>query len=148
MKGAKPRLDNVVPMKGDAPRPVPEAPDLMSEAGKAVWQRLAASMVQKDRLMPHHEDLFAAWCEATADFIELTSVITMEGRTYTVQTRNGQQQKKTSAWQARQDALANMRQVGALFGMSPVDDARLSNGGQGDLFEDLLKQIKGGGGAD
>jgi P27 family predicted phage terminase small subunit len=143
MKGAKPKLDNVIPMKGDLMRPIPPAPDLMSESGKAVWERLAAEMIRKDRLEPHHEDMFTAYCEAVSDVIELTSNIAMLGRTYTVKTRNGQQQKKTADWQARQDALANMRQLGALFGMSPVDDSRLQGGGQGDLFDDIMRKING-----
>ena len=29
------------------------------------------------------------------------------------------------------------------FGMTPVDEARLSSGGQGDLFDDLLRQLRG-----
>lgn len=144
MKGAKPNLKNVVPMRGDAPKPVPDPPDLMSESAKQVWQRLAPEMVHNDRLQPHFEDMFAAFCEATADVIELTSNIATLGRTYSVKTRNGMQQKKTADWQARQDALANMRQLGALFGMSPVDDARLSGGGQGDLFDSILAKINGG----
>ena len=144
MKGRKPVLDNVVPMRGDAPKPVPDAPDLMSDGGKKVWQRLAPSLVLKDRLLPNHEDMFLAYCEAVSDFIELTSNIAMEGRTYSVKTRNGTQQKKTADWQARQDALANMRTIGALFGMSPVDEARLQHGGQGDLFDDILKKLHGG----
>ena len=78
-----------------------------------------------------------------ADVIELSSNIALEGRTYSVMTRNGLQQKKTANWQARQDALANLRQLGALFGMTPVDEARLSSGGQGDLFDDLLRQLRG-----
>jgi P27 family predicted phage terminase small subunit len=144
MRGAKPKVDNVIPMRGDAPKPVPAAPDLMSERGKEVWDRLASEMVRKDRLEPHHEDLFAAYCEAVADVVELTSNIAMNGRTYTVKTRNGMQQKKTSDWQARQDALANMTRLGALFGMSPVDDQRLAGGGQGDLFDQLLREMRGG----
>lgn len=143
MKGAKPKVDNVIPMKGTEPKPVPDAPDLMSDRGKEVWDRLAAEMVRKDRLEPHHEDLFAAYCEAVADVIELTSNITMSGRTYTVKTRNGMQQKKTADWQARQDALANVTRLGALFGMSPVDDKRLQSGGQGDLFADLEAMLRG-----
>lgn len=143
MKGAKPQLDNVVPMKGDSVRQAPPAPDLMSDAGKVVWERLASVLIAKGRLEPHHEDMFMAYCEAVADVIELTSNIVMSGRTYEVKTRNGLQQKKTADWQARQDALANMRQLGALFGMSPVDDARLQGGGQGDLFDDLMKKLDG-----
>ena len=144
MRGAKPKVDNVIPMAGNAPKPVPVAPDLMSEQGKEVWDRLAPEMVRKDRLEPHHEDLFAAYCEAVADVVELTSNIAMNGRTYTVKTRNGMQQKKTSDWQARQDALSNMTRLGALFGMSPVDDQRLAGGGQADFFAELERQLRGG----
>lgn len=143
MRGAKPKLDNVVPMKGDVQRPVPPAPDLMSEGGKAVWERLAPELVRLDRLKPEFEDMFLAYCESVNDVIELTSNIAMDGRTYSVKTRNGLQQKKTADWQARQDALANLRQLGALFGMSPVDEARLSGSGQGDLFDLLEKTLNG-----
>lgn len=143
MKGAKPQLNNVVPMKGDMPRPVPDPHDLMSDQARQVWERLAPQMVRLNRLEPHHEDMFAAYCEAVADVIELTSNLAMNGRTYEVKTRNGLQQKKTADWQTRQDALATMTRIGALFGMSPVDDNRLAGGGQGDLFETLLRKING-----
>ncbi len=144
MKGRKPKPDNVIPMKGDVQKPVPAAPDLMSDAGKVVWDRLAPELVRHDRLQPHHADMFQAYCEAVADVIELTSNIALIGRTYAVLTRNGLQQKKTADWSARQDALANMRQLGALFGMSPVDEARLRTDGQGDLFDRLLSKLNDG----
>lgn len=144
MRGRKPTMENVVPMREDMPKPVPAPHDLMSDPAKSVWERLAPELVKFDRLKPHFEDVFAAYCEAVADVIELTSNIALEGRTYSVKTRNGMQQKKTANWQARQDALANMRQLGALFGMSPVDETRLSSGAQGDLFDDLMRQLRGG----
>lgn len=143
MKGAKPKVDNVVPMKGDALRHVPDAPDFMSDEGRAVWARLAAMLVAKDRLQPHFADMFAAYCEAVADFIRFTGDIAMMGSYFTTKTRNGDQEKKRAAWGQRQDALATMRQLSAVFGMSPVDEARISAGGQGDLFADILDQISG-----
>lgn len=143
MKGSKPKLENVIPMKGDIQRPVPEAPEWMSSEGRNVWDRLAAQMIVKERLEPHYEDTFAAYCEAVADYVELTACIALEGRTYTVKTRNGMQQKKVAAWGARQEALTNMRQLGALFGMSPVDERRLAGSGQGDLLDLLEKQLNG-----
>jgi len=143
MKGAKPQISNVVPMKGDMPKPVPEPHELMSETAKRVWQELAPEMVRLNRLEPRHEHMFAAYCETVADVVELTSNIAINGRTYEVKTRNGLQQKKTADWQARQDALATMTRIGALFGMSPVDDNRLAMGGQGDLFDQLLSKVYG-----
>lgn len=146
MKGRKPDAGNVVPMKGNAVGSVPEPPELMSDAGKEVWRRLAGTLVVRGRLEPHFEDMFAVYCEAVADFIDLTSVITMDGRTYHVKTRNGEQQKKTAAWQARADAAQLMQRVGSLFGMSPVDDKRLAGGGGGtqkDLLDALMAELKG-----
>ncbi len=143
MKGTKPNLENVIPMRGDAPRPVPDPPDLLSDGGKKVWERLAPEMIRQNRLEPHYEDLFAALCEAANDVIELSSNIAMEGRTYSVKTRNGMQQKKTASWQARLDALASLKQLGSLFGLSPVDDKRLSSADQGSLFDQIAAQING-----
>ncbi|PYE80825.1 P27 family phage terminase small subunit [Pseudoroseicyclus aestuarii] len=142
MRGPKPILDNVIPMKGDAaPRPVPPALDWMSDEGRAAWEELAPVMVAKDRLEPHYADLFAAYCEAVGDFMRFTGDLAMMGSYYEVSTRNGLQEKKRAAWGQRQEALANMQRIGALFGMSPVDERRLSGGGQGDLFEDLKRQL-------
>lgn len=108
-----------------------------------MWDRLAPDMVRFGRLEPHHADMFAVYCEAVSDFIELTSNIAMMGRTYEVETRNGRQQKKTADWQARQDAIMIMTRVGALFGMSPVDDQRLATDGQGDLFDAIMDKLNG-----
>ena len=96
MKGRKPSMENVVPMREEMPKPVPAPHDLMSDAAKEVWERLAPELVKFDRLKPHFEDIFAAYCESVADVIELSSNIALEGRTYSVQTRNGMQQKKTA----------------------------------------------------
>ncbi|MEP2782314.1 MAG: phage terminase small subunit P27 family [Pseudoruegeria sp.] len=143
MKGAKPQLNNVVPMAGDAKRPVPDAPDWMSSGGREVWDELAATLISKDRLQSHHTQMFAAYCEAVSDFIEQTGNLAMTGQFYEVETRNGNQEKKRASWGLRQDALANMRQLSALFGFSPVDEARLSTGGQGDLFKQVMDHLNG-----
>ena len=143
MKGAKPALDNVLPMKGDIRKSVPDAPDFMSSEARDVWERRASIQVSKERLEPQHADLFAAYCEAVADFIRFTGDLAMMGTYFSVKTRNGDQEKKRAAWGQRQDALATMRQLSALFGMSPVDEARFRNGGQGDLLNDLMKQLDG-----
>ncbi|RAP39293.1 hypothetical protein BYZ73_21055, partial [Rhodovulum viride] len=60
-----------------------------------------------------------------------------------VETRNGRQQKKRAVWGQRQDAIATMNQLAARFGMTPVDEARMSAGGQGDLFGEILRTLDG-----
>ncbi|PJE26822.1 Phage terminase, small subunit [Pseudooceanicola antarcticus] len=145
MKGKKPTLDNVVPMKGDTYRPTPPAPEWFPhpEAVEA-WEHLAPVMIAKNRLEPHHEDLFAAYCVAVGDFIRFSGELALTGNYYEVKTRNGLQEKKRAAWGQRQDALATMQRIGALYGMSPVDEARLGNGGQGSFLEELEKAMRGG----
>jgi len=143
MKGSKPSVSNVIPMKGDLQKPVPDAPEFMSEEGRKVWEQLAAGLVAKDRLEPHHAHMFAAYCESVANFIAATHCLAMEGMYYETQTRNGKQQKKTAPWGLQQEAMGQMQRVGALFGMSPVDERRLGAGGQGDLFNDVMAVLNG-----
>lgn len=143
MKGPKPSLHNVIPMKGDMAAPVPTAPDWMTSEAREAWDRLAPSLVAKSRLEPAFEDSFAAYCECVADVIRLTGDLAIMGSYYEVKTRNGMQQKHRAAWTQRGQAISLMNQLSARFGLTPVDDARLKSGGQGDLFADLLEQING-----
>ncbi len=143
MKGAKPGLSNVVPMKGDVPVRIPDAPEWMSAEGRDVWDRLAPVMAQKKRLEAHYEDLFGAYCEACADFIRFTGDIAAFGSWYEVKTRNGLQQKHRATWKQRNDSLAAMQRIGALFGMTPVDEQRLAAEGQGSFIDALIGAMKG-----
>jgi P27 family predicted phage terminase small subunit len=144
MKGAKPKVSNVVPMRGDALGHVPEAPDWMSHEGREVWERLAPIMVARKRLEPHFEDTFAAYCESVAAFIRCTGDVAIMGSYYSVKTRNGMQEKHRAVFTQQQAALSNMQRLSSLFGMSPVDESRLKIGGQGDLFDEILAKLDGG----
>ena len=147
MKGAKPQMKNVVPMREDMTRPVPSAPEFMSEEARRVWDELAPYLVIRERLEPLHTYQLASYCESVANFVAATACIAVEGMWYTVETRNGVQQKKTAAWGQQQEAMNAMRRDSALFGLSPVDELRMSSGNQGDLFDDILGQLKGHGAA-
>lgn len=144
MKGAKPNpLGNVIPMKGDAPKAAPEPFDWMTELGKEAWVDLAPELMRLDRLKPHFRPQFASYCEAVANFIRGTNDIAMNGVWYETKTRNGIQQKKTAAWTLQTEAANQMRRDAALFGLTPVDEARISTGGQADLFDQVMAQLKG-----
>lgn len=148
MKGRLPGLGNVVPFKGDmSQRPIPPALDFMSDEGRRVWEDLAPHLVKKDRLQPDYELMFSVYCEAAADFIRLTGEIAAYGSWFSTETRNGRQEKKRATWGQRNDAIATMARFSALFGLSPVDEKRIGLAGQGDLFADMMRQLKGGGDA-
>ncbi len=147
MKGRKPSLPpNVIPMKGDAQirKPVPEAPEFMTTEARRVWDELAGDLVAQDRLKPSYIYQFASYCESVANFIAATAVLALEGYYFETQTRNGRQQKKIAMWGVQQEAIASMARLSALFGLSPVDEARLKGGNQGDLFDDVLRQLRDG----
>lgn len=143
MKGAKPQLSNVIPMKGDQAKPVPDAPDFLTDQARAVWNELAPHLVQKDRLAPAYQYQFASYCESVANFMNATADLAVMGTYYQAKTRNGLQEKKRAAWGQQQDAMNQMRRDAALFGLSPVDEQRLTSDGQGDLFDKLMKGLKG-----
>lgn len=143
MRGAKPSLNNVVPMKGDAVRRAPDPPDHLQAEDREVWERLAPVLINKGRLEPEYEDSFAAFCIMAGQVVRSASDIAIMGTYYEVKTRNGMQQKHRTAWVQLQQAIAIMNQLSARFGLSPVDDARLKGGAQGDLFKDLLGALDG-----
>lgn len=148
MKGRKPNLENVIPFKGDdLNRTVPAAPEFMTDQARQVWDELAGLLVAKDRLRPEYVWQFATYCESVANFYNATASLAVDGYFFETETRNGRQQKKVAMWGVQQEAIAAMARLSALFGLSPVDDARLKSGGsQGDLFSQLMDQLKNGSG--
>ena len=141
MKGAKPKLDNVIPMMGAAAPVVVLPPDHMSEHAQNVWAELAPELAKLGRLDPVYRYEFAGYCESVANFIAATILLHDHGMWREVQTRNGLQQKKTMAFSLQQEAMASMRQGAARFGLTPVDACRLATGGQGDLFDQIARTL-------
>ncbi|AUR04256.1 putative phage terminase, small subunit, P27 family [Phaeobacter inhibens] len=144
MKGRKPNLENVIPMKGDMPKEIPFAPDFLDDLGRQVWDELAPELVKKGRLELLYKYQFGSYCSAVSNFIQATNTLALEGLFYeTGKGRNGNQRRKHPALALQDTAAASMRRDSALFGLSPVDAARLEGGDQGDLFDEVMKQLNG-----
>ncbi|MCG7623197.1 phage terminase small subunit P27 family [Epibacterium sp. Ofav1-8] len=144
MKGRKPNLENVIPMKGDMPKEVPAAPDWMDEIARDVWDELVPELVKKERMELLFKYQFSSYCVAVANFITSTNTVAMEGQFYdTGKGRNGNQKRHHPALKLQEASAATMRRDAALFGLSPVDEARLGAGSQGDLFDEVMKQLNG-----
>jgi P27 family predicted phage terminase small subunit len=146
MKGAKPGItQNVIPMKGDIRKHVPDPPDDMSGRAAEVWQELAPLLVAKDRFDPLFVYQFRSYCQNVANFIDATLSVEVEGLYFEAGGgRNGRQQKKSAAFTVQQEAMNQMRRDSALFGLSPVDSMRIAAGSQGDLFDDIMSKLDGG----
>lgn len=145
MRGQKPTLDNVVPMKGDMRRTAPEAPQHLQTEDKEIWDRLAPILVNKGRLEPEYEDAFGAYCVMAGHVVRMSHDTAMMGSYFIKKGgRNGEQEKHRAAWVQLNQALAAMNQLAARFGLTPVDEARLKGGAQGDLFDDIMRKLDGG----
>jgi P27 family predicted phage terminase small subunit len=144
MKGRKPDLQNVIPMKGDIQKEIPTAPDFLDDIARDVWDELVPELVKKERMELLYKYQFASYCAAVSNFITSTNTVAMEGQFYdTGEGRNGNQKRKHPALTLQETAMTAMRRDAALFGLSPVDAARLGDGGQGDLFDQVMAQLNG-----
>jgi P27 family predicted phage terminase small subunit len=131
-------------MKGDIQKEVPPAPDFLCETGREVWNELAPELAKSGRVELLYKYQFGSYCASVANFISATNELALEGLFYeTGKGRNGNQKRRHPAIGLQETAMGNMRRESALFGLSPVDAARLETGGQGDLFEEVLKQLNG-----
>jgi P27 family predicted phage terminase small subunit len=144
MKGRKPDLQNVIPMKGNIEKKIPAAPEWLGNLARDVWDELVPELVKKDRMELLYKFQFASYCEAVANFITSTNTIAMEGHFYdTGVGRNGNQKRQHPSLKLQETSMNAMRRESALFGLSPVDEARLGAGGQGDLFDQVMAQLNG-----
>ncbi|NVK56668.1 MAG: P27 family phage terminase small subunit [Alteromonadaceae bacterium] len=146
MKGPKPNLTNVIPMKPDQGEIMlpPDPPDYMTPEGMDAFIELAPELTRLGRLEKRYIHQFAAYCEAVGGFMRATRDRAIEGDFYkSTGGRNGTQQKRTAAVGLQIDHIKLMNSLSALFGLSPVDEQRLRTDGQGDLFDQIKKAMSG-----
>jgi P27 family predicted phage terminase small subunit len=97
-------------------------PPELSDAGRAEWDRLEKELLRLGLLTTVDRGLFAAYCEAWANFAWATGALAEDGRTTTA--GNGTEIPHPAvAIQIRSAEL--MRKIAADFGFSPADRMRL-----------------------
>jgi P27 family predicted phage terminase small subunit len=144
MKGRKPNLQNVVPMKGDIQKEIPPAPDFLCDIGRDVWDELAPELAKRGRIELLYKYQFGSYCAAVANFISATNTLAMEGLFYEPgKGRNGNQRRRHPALTLQENSTSIMRRDSALFGLSPVDASRLDTGAQGNFLNSVLDQLNG-----
>ncbi len=92
MKGRKPDLQNVIPMKGDIQKEIPAAPDFLDDLARDVWDELVPELVKKERMELLYKYQFASYCAAVSNFVTSTNTVAKR------RTRDGDQET-----QARRD---------------------------------------------
>jgi len=151
MRGAKPKLKNVVPMR-DAGDPttaqVREAtvrraikafmPRGLSKEMQVEWRRVARILADPsvDRLKARYVDVILEYCRATVRLNSLRAAMpTLNLEIYRVKSRNGDQVKSHPYVAQLNETWRQWRSLVAMLGLSPTDERNLLPG-QGDLFDE------------
>jgi len=121
------------------PKPAEQAvvrPRTLSAAARAVWDRIAPDLIDKQVLTFWDVDLFARYCEQAVVAAKAQAVVNRRG--VLVKGDKGRL-VKNPALQVARDATKEMLSIGARFGLTPSDRGQLRIGdGGGKQGEDLL----------
>jgi phage terminase small subunit len=150
MRGRKPALRNVIPMRPDdvdaeklrtkARRKLINSlkPKKLSAEVEAEYRRVAwiLSDPTVDRLKPRFVDTVIEYCRCTVRLHNLrASMPSLAHEIYRVKTRNGDQVKSHPHVAQVNEEWRKWRSLVAMLGLSPTDERNLLPG-QGDLFDD------------
>lgn len=152
MRGRKPNVDNVIPMRPDDPdgheaarlrataraviqlRPKGLSADLRKE-----WNRVALLLAEPtvDRLKPRFVDVIIEYCRATVRLRLLRETMpTINMEIYRVEAGRNGTQVKTHPYIAQiNETWRQWRSLVAMLGLSPADERNMIPG-QGDLFDE------------
>lgn len=145
MRGRKPKIDNVVPMRGEVTGAQAvdriirrlQPPGLSKEL-RAEWRRVARILADPtvDRLKPRFVDVIAEYCRVMVRLRQLREAVpTIADETYEVHGRNGAQRRPDPHVAQINEAWRQWRSLVAMLGLSPADERNMIPG-QGDLFDD------------
>lgn len=104
---------------------VVECPTWLPPTAKTVWSRLGPDLAKKEVLTFWDVDLFARFCWFSAQSMKLMKQVDKEG--LIVKGDKGVR-VKNPAMQLIRDMTAEMRAIGAKFGLTPSDRTNLSMG--------------------
>ncbi|GAB5505798.1 MAG: P27 family phage terminase small subunit [Rhizobiaceae bacterium] len=151
MRGRKPKIDNVVPMREATDPRSAEAreqatrevikklmPRGMSKEMQAEWKRVARVLADPtvDRLKPRYVDVIREYCQACVRLRTLREAMpTVAAEVYRVKSRNGDQIKSHPFVAQVNEQWRQWRSLVAMLGLSPTDERNLLPG-QGDLFDE------------
>ena len=94
-------------------------PMSLSDAGQAIWDRLAPDLIDKRCLTAWDVDLFAVFCDAAATYYECRALL---GTSYAV--KGSVKNTVVNPYlRIMRDCIETMARIGACFGLTPSDRA-------------------------
>ncbi|MFS1524740.1 phage terminase small subunit P27 family [Microbulbifer sp. 2304DJ12-6] len=107
---------------------------------RRVWDRVALELAKVGRLKPLFVDYIYEYCRTKVEMDELRQFIADNGRTYTVDGRNGEQIKNHPEVGQLREVARFWNSMVAQLGMSPATELRF-NDKQGNLFDDEFDRL-------
>lgn len=128
-RGPAPKPTALRALRGDVVDrgPVPatgsvECPEKLSDAARAVWQRLAPDLQRSGLLSPLDADAFAQFCDATARHWEACEALDAEGAVVTGARGGPVRNPWALTWKDTAEVAARL---GARFGLTPSDRSQV-----------------------
>lgn len=152
MRGRKPKVSNVIPMRSDSSEAREAArqeairravnqlrPKALSGEVRVEWNRVAGLLAEPtvDRLKPRYVDTIVEYCRCIVRLRKLRDAMPeLKNELYRVeQGRNGTQIKSHPFVAQVNEEWRKWRSLVAMLGLSPADERNLIPG-QGDLFDE------------
>ena len=120
-----------------------DPPDLVNQDAVALaeWRRIVPLLQNMQYLKELDIWSLAQYCLAVSEYDEVTRDMLEHGYTYVSVGRNGEQFKNRPEVARRNDLIRTIRAAASDFGLSPAARLRLAAGDQGDLFDQLNKEL-------
>jgi P27 family predicted phage terminase small subunit len=113
------------------PVAAPSLPEWLGDEARAEWDRIVPLLIQMEMLSEVDQVCLAAYCQATAELVIATRVLSEEGRFVTEVVQNskgeivGERKKPHPALTAQRDAMGRVKAYLSEFGLTPAARARL-----------------------
>jgi P27 family predicted phage terminase small subunit len=112
------------PLNADEPQPLPGAtcPAWVTEGARVVWEEVAPVLINCGILTQADQVMFAAWCDAVANYKAVSLEISLQGENCSQSDEPFYAQKEIKSLIASQRNYAElMIRFGTKFGLSPGD---------------------------
>ncbi|MER7967775.1 phage terminase small subunit P27 family [Streptomyces sp. NPDC096080] len=124
--GGKDSAGREVPVPPAFKRLPPDAPEWLTQEGRAEWDRVVPGLSRLDLLKPEDRAALAAYCEAWATFVDATALLQRDG--LTIEAKQGM--LPHPAVGIARAAGRELRAWAAHFGLTPSTEQALARGSE------------------
>lgn len=156
IRGRKPKPVELKVLEGNpGKRPLPEVPEHsaltasppeeLPALGRNLWRRLVREFGETKLLQATDREALLVMCDLWAVYCDAMAKTRAIGTLVKATHHNSDRAAVTinPAWRVARDAIRELEQLWARFGLTPADRARIGMGGQGDEDDDTEEFLFG-----